>query len=374
MAGRFSAAQVSSGPDKSPMKTIITGSSGVGKTWLVSTIVDDAGGPIFFLPVEEGTKGHSPDAAPQGFRVGDRWIAPRTLAEFYDACDEFMNVVNAQVDNGSGGKRRPYRHFGVDSLTGLEDLVLATACKLEGVAHMEAAEYKKVWNAAMPIWKGVQNKLDDIRRTGVNIWLIAHATESFDASETTGEVFRKRDLMLRGSGKTLDELRTMWRGWADNVFFLSRALSVTKGTKDKRQMAKLSGRVLITRETGSIFAKSRLPIPEQIAATWADLQRAMRAKIPVNVDKTRDQVTAIAAQLADEERAAIEADLAAAKTPTQVSAALSRAQGMLAMLDQDQGEVDDAGDGSATPGSPANGAGKPVSDEEQLRAIDEGRA
>jgi hypothetical protein len=370
MAGRFSAAQVSSGPDKSPMKTIVTGSSGVGKTYFISTIVDDAGGPIFFLPVEEGAKGLCPDAGPHGFRVGDRWIAPRTLADFYDACDEFQGVVNAPVDNGAGGKRRPYRHFGVDSLTGLEDLVLATACQTEGVPHMEAAEYKKIWNAAMPIWKGVQNKLDEIRRSGVNIWLIAHATEGFDASETTGEVFRKRDLMLRGSGKTLDEARNMWRGWTDNVFFLSKTVSVAKGTKDKRAMAKLGGRVLITRETGNIYAKSRLPIPEQVAATWPDLQKAMRAKIPVNVDKTREQVAAIAAQLPPEERVSVESDLAAAKTPTLMAAALSRAQGMLAMVDAG----DDEGDATTAATSKTNGAAPPatMSDEERLAAIDRG--
>jgi len=372
MAGRFNAANVNANPDKTALKTLLTGGSGVGKTWFVSTITNDDGSPVFFLPVEEGLKGNCPDARPMGFKdERDRWVVPMNIGEFHMALNVFMTEVNVPVDvvgpDGKTTKRRPYRHLAIDSLTGIETLVNEATCGVEKVRHMEDKDYGKVWSAAFPYWQAVQRHLDDVRRTGVNIWLIAHSRETYDASVSSGDVFKRWDLALRGSKQSLDDLRQLWRAWADNVFFVLKDISVAKGDKNKRAMAKLGGRVLITAETGSIYAKSRLPIPPRIPATWPDLQRAMRSGTPVKVDKTREQIASIAAQLEPDDRAAIEADLTAAKTPTQVAAALSRAQGMLAMLDSG-----DEGGEEPPAGQQENGAG-PKTDEDRAAAIDQGR-
>jgi hypothetical protein len=314
------------------MKTIVTGNSGDGKTFFVSTIVDSNGGPIFFMPVEEGAKGMCPDASPAGFRRGDTWLAPRDLPDFYDMLDAFLHEVNVPVDvegpDGKPVKRRPYRHLGVDSLTGLERLVHQSVCQIEQVGNMEAKEYGKVWRAAVPVWQGVQNKLDEIRRSGVNLWIIAHATESIDASDT-GQVFRKQDIMLSGSGKTLVEAQHLWRGWTDNVFFLLKKVKVTAGSKTTRAMAKLGGRVIVTTDNGRIYAKTRHALPPEIPATWPDLQRALKAGMSVKPAEVQKQVAAILPKLEPDDAALISADLALAKSPSQLAAVLSRAQGML---------------------------------------------
>jgi AAA domain len=378
MAGRFSAARVGGGPDKSAMKSIITGGAGEGKTWLVSTITDADGGPIFMLPIEEGLKGACPDAKPQGFKDDhERWITPMNLGEVMQALDTFMLDVNAPVEvQGPNGpvKRRPYRHLGIDSLTGIERFVLEAACGLEKARHLEDKDFKKVWTAAMPLWQAVQSKIDEVRRSGVNVWLIAHATEDFDASATSGMVYKKWDLMLRGSGKTLVETRHFWRSWADNIWYVARAVNVRAGDKQRRSMASLGGRILVCQDTGNIAAKSRLNVPPTVPATWADIQKAIRAGAAVKVDKAREEVVVIAARLEPEDRAAVEADLAAVKTPTQMAAVLSRAKGMLTILSRENGEPEDGSAEQGAPPDPSNGAPTTLSDEEKARLIDAGQA
>jgi hypothetical protein len=354
---KFATATIGSGPDRSALKTIITGQSGVGKTWFTSTIESD-GSPIFMIPVEEGLKGLCPDANPQRFRdERDRDIVPANLAELMQALDAF--VAKNQPQGPEGQRRRPFRHLGIDSLSGIEKMVHAAACGAERARHMEDKEFKKVWSAALPLWQNVQNKLDEVRRTGVNIWLIAHSVEDYDSSDTTGDVFRRWDLMLRGTSKTLAETRELWRQWADNVFFIQKDVKVQKGDKNRRAMASLGGRILITRDTGRVYAKSRLPIPATLPATWPDLQRAIRAGAPVKVDATREQIAALLSSLDPEDKASAEADLAKATNATQLSSLLSRVQAMASIAARERGQDD--GDGTSE-------------DEKAAQAIDRGEA
>jgi hypothetical protein len=365
MAGKFS--KVGSGPDKSALKTIITGPSGVGKTWFVSTIANDDGRGIFFLPVEEGAKGICPDAKPEGFRdEHDRWVIPANIGELHMALDSFAREQNAP-DPQTG--KRPFRHLGIDSLSAVERLIHEAALGVEKARHLEDREFGKVWEACMPFWNNFISTLDAIRRTGVNIWLIAHSANLYTSSELTGDVYERWDLAFRG-GKKGSAVRETVRQWSDQVLFLQKTISVQKGTKEKRSMAKLGGRVLVTQDTGAIYAKTRLPMPATIPATWPDLVRAMRSGAPVNVDRTREQIAGISARLSAEDRESIQRDVAKAANAVQLAAVLSRAQGMLAVsADPD----DDAEDDGNTPSGYANGAA-PASDEAKLRAIDEGRA
>lgn len=340
MAGKFSAQSVSTNPDRTPMATIVTGGPGVGKTHFLSTIDG-----IFMIPVEDGMKGASPHHTPAKFMdEHGRCILPDTFAEFIEELDVFHREVNRPAPQPpSGAMGRPHRHLGIDSLTGIERLVNAQACGAERAAHMEDKDYKKVWSAALPYWEQVQARLGAIRRSGVNVWLIAHAEEDYDASESTGEVFRKSDLAFRGSGKTLGDIRRLWRGWADNIFYIQRVVKVKKGDKTKRAMADFGGRVLVTQETARCAAKSRMNLPPTMPATWLDLQRHLRAGIPASAEKLLSQIQAIQPTLQAEDRELIQADLQVAKTPTQLAAVLSRAQGMaeLARVERGEDEADE---------------------------------
>ncbi len=340
-APRFSAAAVTTEPDRSAHRFILTGRSGIGKTFFTSTIPR-----VFILPIEEGLKGTSPDHNPAHFKS-----VPRTIGELTEAIGAFaaMNVPGAD-------KRRPYAHLVLDSLTGIEKLAQASARHL-GDAFKEA-------DAMILVWQRVQEKLDTIKRNGTHVWLIAHATESVDAAGD-GATFRKWDLQFTAPGKKLEEVRNLWRSWADHVFFLDWVANVEKKSKAHRSVGRYAGRVLHTRESASYYAKTRARLPPSMPATWEDLSSAMQAGSAAPEAKLRGELDAVVAQLVDEDRAAIVVALGQAKGPTAIAAILSRAQGMLAVSQEAASATEPAQDElepsqeSETPAAPPP-ASKPV--------------
>jgi len=232
------------------------------------------------------------------------------------------------------------RHLAVDSLSGLETLVHRAACNLEHVANMEAKEFKKVWAAAVPVWQRVQQALDSVRDIGVHIWLIAHSQETMEAIDT-GETFAKYDLSFSGSGKSLMEIRQFWRAWPDCVFFIDWKTSYKKGSIGKQATAAYTSRIIHTKETARLFAKSRMPLPDTLPATWRDLERAMKSGMAASDDKTLVKIHAVLAQITDaglsEE---IQADIAASRSSNGLAQILSRANGILSI----QRDEEESGD------------------------------
>lgn len=331
---RFSVASVTRGPDKKPHRFILTGRSGAGKTYLLSTIPG-----VFIIPIEEGLKGASPNHSPDYFDA-----IPRTFDELMSAIDVFAGEVNARVDG-----KRPYKHLGLDTLTGIESLIHAKVSSVEKVAHMAAKEYNAVWHAAEPLWLALQRKLDAVRDSGVHVWLIAHSDEIVDASSETGEVFRKWDLLLKGPGKAGASMRNMWRAWADHVLFLDWTVQVQAGNKTRRAIGRFDGRVLYARESATHYAKNRANLPAKIPGTWKDLEAALRAGIPASDAKLRGQIEEILTRLDSDARAQIQEDMREARGENMLAAILSRAQGMLAIARDEQPEDDsnNANDASA---------------------------
>ncbi|WP_438029115.1 AAA family ATPase [Sorangium sp. So ce233] len=356
MAGKFSKEMVTTAPDRSAFKNILTGGPNAGKTYFASTIDN-----VFIIPIEEGLKGASPNHEPGHFKA-----IPENLGELSEALDSFALDINAPAKQGDRSTM-PYRHLVLDSLSGIEKLIHADACRSEGAKHMENAEYQKVWRAAIPFWESFQARLDRIRRTGVHIWIIAHAVEDYAADPIKGDVFKAWDLMLKGNGKMLAEVRHLWRAWADNIFYIVKTHEVRKGDKTRRATSQFKGRILITQEMAGFAAKSRGNLPPNMPATWADLKRAWEANIPAKPEKLLAQIQALIPSLLDEDRALIEQDLARAKTPTQLSAVLSRAEGMAQLAAQERGQEEDDE-------APVSGARGPVDDVAMAAAIDAGRA
>jgi len=312
---KFSAASVTTDPDRSAHSFLLTGRPGIGKTYFLTTV-----DRIFIIPVEEGLKGGSPNHHPARFTA-----VPRTLKEFHDALDAFAREVNAPGPD----RKRPYPHLGVDSLSGIEALVHEAACAQEGAAHIESKEYGKVYAAALQLFSRVMRHLDTIRRMGTHVWIIAHSQEVQEANDS-GDLFKRWDLAFRGADKRAQEARNLWRQWADHVLFLDWDSGVV-AKKGKRTMGQLRARILRCRESGYAFAKTRARIPDTLPATWPDLQKAIASGMPAPEARLRSQVQDLIARLSDENAALIRADLDACKNANALAAALSRAQGMLAV-------------------------------------------
>lgn len=318
-APRFSPQTVTKQPDRSPHKFILTARSGLGKTWFASTIPD-----VFIVPVEHGLKGANPDYEPAHFPVH-----PRTLAEFFQSLDVFMQV-NVPGDGGV----RPYRHLVIDSLSGLEDLVHLEACGSERVKHMQAKEFNTVWSAAEPLWKDVQRKLDSVRFTQhVHLWIIAHSDDVVEANTATGETFRKMDILMKGTGKALVQAKQIWRQWADHIFFGDWDVQVKKGDKGRRAVGVNKARVLYTQETATHYAKTRSRLPPKLPMEWRDLERAMKSGVAMTDDKMREALFPLLALLPKEQAAEVSEELALNPelTGNKLASLLSRVQGMVAI-------------------------------------------
>lgn len=306
--------QVTKGPVVRPHATILTGRSGIGKTYFASTI--DA---RFFICVEQGLSGAHPDLVDEIPRFDHQ---PQSLGDLFEMLAAFKAQARAEG----------WRHLVVDSLSGIEALVNKQACGQEKVAHMEAKDFKKVWAAAMPIWQRVQRELDAVRdQAGAHLWLIAHSQETTEVVET-GDTFSKYDLAFQGSGKALAEIRQLWRAWADHVFFLDWQASIKKASSiGQKAVGQYRSRILYTRETPRLFAKSRSAVPETLPATWEDLRKALGGPTANAGAKTRAQVVALLDRLDADGRAEIERALRGARTPAALAEVLSRAQGMAAV-------------------------------------------
>lgn len=262
--GKFD--EISVEPDRSAHRFILTGRPTAGKTYLLSTVPG-----VFILHIENGLKGASPNHRPAHFKS-----APRTLREFLEACDAFLER-NADKE---------FKHFGIDGMTGLEELVHLAAMKVDGADHMGAKDFNTTWEAAAALWIRVREKLNEVWSTGVHVWILAHSAETVETTGS-GEIFRKWDLFFRGPARFCSESRTFWRGWADHVFFIEWASTLTTKTRGKRQMGKYDGRVLITREDAQHFAKTRSQIPGQLPASWQNLSNALAAGAANNQLKKR---------------------------------------------------------------------------------------
>jgi 5'-3' exonuclease len=305
------------GAPKQPHAFILTGRSGIGKTFLASTIPK-----CFFESIEQGLEGASKA------HVDD-------IARFANRPTRYGDLIADMQDfRENYAKQDGFRHFVTDGLTGIERLVNKQACDSENVSSMGGKEFSQVWLAAVPLWQRVQDELDLIRAAGVHVWVIAHSSEVTETIGETGETWTKYDLQLQGNGKALAALRNMWRAWSDHCLFVDWDAKVTIA-KSKKSVASYKARILRTRETPQHYAKNRANLPPILPATWVDLERAMRAGAagggPAPDLKLRQDIETLLPQVPDDgDREGLIAETKAAKNGAILSAILSRVQGLIA--------------------------------------------
>jgi 5'-3' exonuclease len=246
--------RVVQGPVSTPHAFCLTGASGIGKTYFTSGIPN-----AYFFCVESGLKGANP-----------AYIS--TLPR-YEVCESYDDLITwFRSFRANEAKQRGIRHLVTDSLSGVDKLINAKACNNENVEHMEAKDFKKVWTSAIPLHLRVQRELDEVRKMGIHVWLIAHTTTTTGIVTDTGDTFTKHDLAFQGTGKSLDEVRQLWRQWVDHVLFLDWDMRVKKGTQSTRAVATFKTRILRARETPHHYAKNRADLPPIVPATWRDLE------------------------------------------------------------------------------------------------------
>lgn len=240
----MSLANLVSGVIRKPMKIVVYGVPGVGKT----TFAAAAPGAIF-ADVEQGSSNLDVVRFPN---VGD-WSA---------LMDCFTQLYQEQHD---------YKTLVIDSATAVQDLARQHVLAVNDWGSIEEPGYGKGYVAVRETFDKLLQASDALIMKGMNIVIVAHAQVS-KFQDPTGEDYDHYSLDLD------KRLAPGLKAWADYLLFADH----DKTTKEvgegfsKRRVAKSWGnRVMYTEHRASHEAKNRAGLPERMNLNWPEFEAAV---------------------------------------------------------------------------------------------------
>lgn len=237
---RMTLANVSRGKQIRPIRAIIYGVEGAGK----STFAADAPSPIFIC-AEDGTS-HL-DVA--------RFPSPKSFQDVLDACATLLR------------EDHDFKTIVIDTLDWLEPIVWAHTCAQHGKSNIEEFAYGKGFLYAADSWRMLIERLDLLSQTKkMHVILVAHSS------------LRKQDDLHAGAFdrykmKLHERTAELFREWVDCVLFARYDVKTVKeGTgKIKRSRGVYSGeRVIHTQWSAAFDAKNRYGLPEKMPLSWPE--------------------------------------------------------------------------------------------------------
>jgi len=223
--------QVKRGRIQAPIKALVYGVEGVGKSTLGAGLPE----PLFVC-AESGTEQLDVARLPE----------PRAWSEVLQALDELA----------AGG--HGYQSVVVDTVDWLEPLLWDDLCRRNKWQSIESPGYGKGYVEALSEWRGLLKRLEGIRARGIHVLLLAHATVR-RVSPPDLEPFDRYSLKIN------EKAAALVREWADAVLFAQYEVATTKGKQDRVARAYSTGeRVLRTVYSASWDAKNRWGLPETV--------------------------------------------------------------------------------------------------------------
>ena len=227
---------VTKGVKSRPVRAVIYGSKGCGKTTLASLFPD----PII-LSYEFGG------------------------SDFLD-CARYeceSSGVIAQVV--AGIKETPYKTIIIDTADWLQSVIYKEICKAHGVDSIEdvAGGYGKGFTKAAEVMQDILLSLSEALDAGVHVVLLAHsAVKRMEEPGVMGSYDKHTMKLAKAVESVIGE-------WADYVLFLQTktTLAAQKGS-DKKVAVTSNERVIRTTGAASFDAKSRGGLPDSI--DWKD--------------------------------------------------------------------------------------------------------
>ncbi|RYE75646.1 MAG: ATP-binding protein, partial [Myxococcales bacterium] len=247
-APRMTLANITRGKQDRPLRVIVYGVEGVGK----STFAAQAPQPIF-LCAEDGTS-HL-DVA--------RFPSPRTWTEALEA----IKVLTVED--------HPFKTLVIDTLDWLEPLCWQHVCQLQGKQSIEDFSYGKGYVLAMDQWRQMLGRLDNLTRTRrMHIVMVAHASIRRIDDPQSGAFDRYR---MKLHEKSSDVLRE----WVDAILFARHEVRAIERNGKMRGVS--SGvRLLHTTWTAAYDAKNRFDLPDTLPLAWDEFETAVRAHVPAD--------------------------------------------------------------------------------------------
>ena len=244
--------RITSGIQQRPLKCVIYGPEGVGKTTFASKFPD-----TLFIDSEGGSS----------FLDVRRTDSPKSWTELIGY------VTEASVDP-------PCRTLVIDTIDWAEQLCLAHVCKKKNVKGIEDLPYGKGFTYANEEIKKLLDLLTDCTRNGVNVVICAHAQiKRFAAPDEMGEYDRWELKLQKKDAQLVKE-------WCDLLLFANYANEIAM-SKDGKTVRATGGkkRTMYATHSAAYDAKNRLGLPDSMPFDFAEIAD----KVPADIKPAEQQ-------------------------------------------------------------------------------------
>lgn len=231
---------VTSGVQAAPVKTVLYGPEGIGKSTFASHFPD----PVF-IDTEGGTKRLNVARLPQ----------PTSWAMLLD---EVAEVRKGSVPCGT---------LVLDTADWAERLCIQAVCARAKVNGIEDFGYGKGYTYVKEEFSKLLDALEEVLNAGHNVVVLAHAAiTKFEQPDAVGNYDR-------WSMKTSKQVAPLLREWCDLLLFANYKTVVEKAGSSPNAKNKASGgrRVLYTTHHPCWDAKNRFDLPEEVPLDYASI-------------------------------------------------------------------------------------------------------
>lgn len=231
---------VTTGVQAAPVKTVLYGPEGIGKSTFASHFPD----PVF-IDTEGGTKRLNVARLPQP----TSWVM---------LLDEVAEVRKGNVPCGT---------LVLDTADWAERLCIQAVCARAKVNGIEDFGYGKGYTYVKEEFSKLLDALEEVLNAGHNVVVLAHAAiTKFEQPDAVGNYDR-------WSMKTSKQVAPLLREWCDMLLFANYKTVVEKAGSGPNAKNKASGgrRVLYTTHHPCWDAKNRFGLPEELPLDYASI-------------------------------------------------------------------------------------------------------